>query len=336
MKKMRLSALLFTGLFLLGITQVSQAQTQINNSGFEDWENVGSATEEPLEWNSFKTASGSLIAFASQQIKRSSVVRPGSSGSYSCLIWSKAINIGVVIVANGNVTTGQINMGSSTATDPSNYNITHTSQPAFSEALGVLPDSISFWVRFKPSNASGTDSARMRAVIHDTYDYRDPNTSDVNAASHLVAEATKHFATTNDQWVRYSTPFYSGPASSPDYILVTFTTNKLQGGGSGGDSLYIDDMSLIYNGAGISNIDKSENFFAYTDANNLNINLVLDKPTTSEIAVYNIFGQLVYKTQINAQTIKHQIGMDQFNSGIYIVSVITGDNQRYSQKISVK
>ena len=45
---------------LLSITSISIAfnlfsQTQIGNSNFEQWENVGNPTEEPINWNGFKT-----------------------------------------------------------------------------------------------------------------------------------------------------------------------------------------------------------------------------------------------------------------------------------------
>lgn len=331
---MKLSTVLFIGLFSFGVTQITNAQTQLNNSGFEDWENVGSATEEPIDWNAFKTASGALANFASQQIKRSTIMRPGSSGLYSSLIWSKEI---MGVTANGNLTTGQINMGNMTPSHQDNYNITHTGNPAFSEALGASPDSLVFWAKFKPA-AAGTDSARMRAVIHDNYDYRDPSTSDANAASHLVGDATIHFASTNGQWKRFSAPVnYSGPASSPDYILITFTTNKTPGGGSGGDSLYIDDLSLTYpSGAGITNIDASENFLVYTDDNDMIIDLSFEKLLTSKIAVYNISGQIVYKTQITAQNVQHYIGLNQFKSGIYIVTITTDDGRKFNQKVPIK
>jgi len=329
---MKLITLFFAGLFLLGISQISKAQTQLNNSGFENWENVGSATEEPLDWSSFKTASGVLAYLASQQIKQTGVVRPGTTGSYSCLIWSKSI---IGIIANGNVTNGQINMSSSTATDPSNYNVTHTANPAFSEALGGShPDSLVFWAKFVPSNTSGTDSARMRGVIHSTYDLHDP--LDVASEPYVVGDATLNFPSTLNQWKRISVPFnYTGPATSEDYMLLTFTTNKTPGGGSGGDSLYIDDIALIYNGDGISDVENTETVFAFADANNININLSLDKTSKSEIAVYNVFGQIVYQTQVVAQNIQHRIGVNQFGKGIYIVTVTTEDNRRFSQKISV-
>ena len=94
------------------------AQTQIDNSGFENWESV-SGGSEPVNWNSFLTASGGLAGFAANQIEESTDKRPGSAGNKSARIWSRSV---LGVVANGNVTLGRINMGSSSPTDANNYN----------------------------------------------------------------------------------------------------------------------------------------------------------------------------------------------------------------------
>jgi hypothetical protein len=309
----------------------AKAQQQVNNSGFESWENLGTGTEEPLEWNSFKTGSGSVVLYTSQQIVHSSIVRPGSTGDTSCLLWSKST---LGIIANGEITTGQVNADNIIPANPNNYNITRTAQPAFNEALGNTPDSLVIWVRFKPANAAGTDSARIHATIHDTYDVRDP--LDAGSLPHVVGEATLNFPTTNNIWIRESIPFvYSGPATSPDFILISITTNKTPGGGSAADSLYVDDLSLVYNGIGVPQINSSGNLSTYVDAGNLIINLTFGKPTVSYVAIYNMNGQLVYKKQIKASSNREKINVSDFDKGIYLVSVITESGQRFAQKIAV-
>jgi hypothetical protein len=317
---------------LLFITFFSaKAQQQVNNSGFESWENLGTGTEEPVEWNSFKTGSGSVVLYTSQQIVHSLVVRPGATGDTSCLLWSKST---LGIVANGEITTGQVNADNIIPANAGNYNITHTAQPAFSETLGNNPDSLVIWVRFKPSNATGSDSARIHATIHDTYDVRDP--LDAGSLSHVVGEATLNFPNTNNTWIRESIPFvYSGPATSPDFILISITTNKTPGGGSAADSLYVDDMLLIYNGIGVPEINSSGNLSTYIEASNLIINLSFGKPTVSDVAIYNLEGQLVYKNQIKASSKREKINISNFDKGIYLVSVITERGQRFTQKIVV-
>jgi hypothetical protein len=231
-------------LLLLGsvvLFSFSNAQTQLGNSDMESWVNVGANNEEPTNWNSFMTATGGLSGFASKQVERSTAIRPGATGAYCARIWSKS-TLGVV--ANGNLTLGQINMGSSTPTSTSNYNFTKTADANFSEAITTSPDSLVFWAKF--TAASGTSMARVNAVLHDSYDLRDPQ--DANSIPHIVATATLNYATTGGVWVRKSVPFtYSGQSTDPQFILVTFTTNMTPGGGAANDEVLIDDIQLIYN-----------------------------------------------------------------------------------------
>jgi len=227
----------------LSLPRLEAQFNQVNNSGFETWQNLGASTEEPTEWNSFMTAEGGFSGFAGQQLRRSVSTRPGSTGSYSAILWSKST---VGVNANGNLTTGRVNMGSTSPTNSSNYNSTKTADPNFSETLGDTPDSLEFWVKYKPGN--GGDLGRLRAVIHDTYDYRDPSGSDANGPNHIVGDATLNFPATSNAWVRKCIPFnYTGPASSPDYILISVTTCMTPGGCTDHDSLYIDDLRMIYN-----------------------------------------------------------------------------------------
>ncbi|PHR33280.1 MAG: hypothetical protein COA38_05340 [Fluviicola sp.] len=216
------------------------AQTQIGNSDMETWESV-SSDFEPVNWNSFLSAQGSLTGFAANQIEESSDIRPGSTGTKSARIWTR--DAGFNVKANGNVTLGRINMGSITPSSSDNHNISLTADPTFSEALTGTPDSIVFWVKYNA--ADGTSEARMKAVLHDDYDYTDPETG--TSADHVVATAVLNYSPT--AWTRMAIAFdYSGPATTNTYILVTFASNAIPGGGDVNDEVFIDDIELIYNG----------------------------------------------------------------------------------------
>lgn len=231
---------MLAGAFLIW-SQVG-AQTQIGNANFEQWENVGSATEEPINWNGIKTGTGGQVSLAPKGVQRSTDIRPGSSGQYSARVYSNSI---LGVIANGNLTLGRVNAGSTTPTSPQNYNYTQRSSTAFSEALNAYPDSVVFWCKYNNGNVNST--ARMSATIHGDYDYRDPSTSDANAPLYVVATAILNFPRTNGSWVRFSVPFtYSGPWTSPDYLLMTFTSNSVAGGGNGGDEIFVDDVELVY------------------------------------------------------------------------------------------
>ncbi|MDD4149399.1 MAG: T9SS type A sorting domain-containing protein [Bacteroidales bacterium] len=237
--------------FILLISVCSFAQTyQLPNGGFENWDGTG-VNDEPSFWNGFPSAACDLTGFAAlgcsaattTRHQKSSDTRPNSSGSYSCKLFANSV---LGIIANGTLTTGQIRIGSTTAASAENYNITRTSNSSFKQNINAKPDSIVFWAKFLcPSE---TQCARMNAIIHDNYNYLDPDISDPSASQHIVGRSVINFTRANQNWKRYSVPFnYIYTASTPYFILITFTTNMVQGVGSTSDQLYIDDIELIYN-----------------------------------------------------------------------------------------
>lgn len=229
---------------LLFIANISFGQTQIVNLGFEQWDNAGSSDQEPVGWSSFKTAGGSYSGFVdNQKIERSTDKRPGSTGTYSTRIWATSAFGGVI--ANGTMTTGQIQAGGTSASSPNNHNKTIRSNASFNQPFSGYPDSLVVWAKVNTSNSS--EQARIAATIHDNYDYRDPETSDANAPAHVVGKANYNF-NTNGSWQRISIPFdYNYPATSAQYILITITTNKTPGGGAANDEVFVDDLQFIYN-----------------------------------------------------------------------------------------
>jgi len=304
--------------FSLSVSAFSFGQAQIGNGDMEAWETVAS-DQEPVNWNSFLTAGGSLSSFAVNQIASSTDVRPGTTGTLSCKIWSRNV---FTIVANGNVTLGKINMGSTTATSTSNYNASVTADAAFSEAMADAPDSLVFWAKFTP--VSGGDIARVKATLHDSYDYRDPE--DAASMTHVVATAVLNYPTTNGSWKRFSIPFnYSGPATGNTHILLTFTTNEVAGGGSGNDEVLIDDVELIYNPSGINGITNKNTFVSMDNSSN-RIHISSSETINGNYEIYDMKGNVVQNGAIaNELNFEHKTGM-------YIV-VLNVEGQEYNFKI---
>lgn len=228
---------------------ISDYGDQSRNNGFENWENDGDA-REPINWNSFWTAGGSFAGQAqTKKIREASAIRPGSSGEKSALIWSNEV---MSVVANGNLTTGQIIAGSVSATDASkNFNKTVLNDPNFNTPFTGKPDSMTVWVKYVPVSAEG-NKASITATIHDSYEYQDPPGGDKidEIKSHEFSTAKRTFgAIANNDWERLSIPFVRNEDNKidPEYILISFTTNETPGKGSKGDELYIDDILIIYN-----------------------------------------------------------------------------------------
>ena len=291
------------------------AQTQIGNSDFEQWESAPSG-EEPVNWNSFMNAQGPLSGFADVQVAQSSVTRPGSTGNTSARIWTR--DAGFNVKANGNLTLGKINMGSISASDPANYNFTETGNADHSEAITDEPDSIVFWVNY--TAASAQSEARMKATLHDDYDYRDPE--DAAAADHVVATAELNYTPTGG-WVRMAVAFdYSGPVSTVEYLLVTFASNAVPGGGAVDDSVLIDDVELIYNSsAGLS----ESNAFpvnVYMNNDNSQLHFNVEGVEEASFEVMDMKGAVVLSGEA-AETVA-------FNAptGVYMVNVLIGNESK--------
>ena len=240
---------------LLSGTALAQSKPQITNGDFETWTFDGENL--PNHFNSFQTAdgtwSGTAYSSSDRQVKRSTDKRPGSTGSYSCSIWSRSV---WGVVAQGNLTTGRVHAASTSATGENNYNYSDrdgsNTKNGFKNPCSMpftgRPDSLVVWVKFVPN---GTDSkhpyAKVTATIHDDFDYID-GYSKTSPESHVVATAVDKTIAKTNGWKRLSIPFqYTNNGAEPAYILLSAATNAYPGGGNKGDYLYIDDITLVYN-----------------------------------------------------------------------------------------
>ena len=223
------------------------------NGGFEGaWTN-----NEPAGWHSFVSATGSFADFVknnADQFKQSELVRPGSEGVHSVLLSSRVM---FGVKANGNCTNGRINAGSMSADEASaNYNFSDPDSVGFNTPFQGRPDSMVFWAKYIPGDrdaANEVNQARMSTIITTNARYQDPEAADYSEVK-LAQAAINYPATASLGWQRISVPFSYVTGNSdkePAYILTTFTTNKLQGGGTSTnahpDSVFLDDVELIYN-----------------------------------------------------------------------------------------
>jgi hypothetical protein len=295
---------------------MTAAQTQIGNSDLELWENVGAPTEEPNNWSSFKTGSGPFAGFANKQIERSSNVRAGATGAYAARIWSTSV---LGIVANGTMTCGRVNMGSTTPANAANFNYSQTNDDQFSEVCTTLPDSLVFWAKYTQAGG-GNQMARVHALVHDTYDAHDP--IDANSQPHIIATAELNYSPTNGQWVRFSVPFVptANPGLVPAFILATFATNSTSGGGADNDEVLLDDISLVYNGggAGIDAPEASKFTVNYSEGT-----LFLNGEVHGHLRVLALNGQVVFEG--NAQ----EVLPVSLISGLYVAQ-LQGVNGTYA------
>ena len=248
----------------------AHAQYQLPNSGFEEWEDVSYKTytgKEPVGWNSFLTGSGSLKGTAGRnQLEIMSESRPGSTGSKSAKLFARKV-LGSIF-AQGNLTTGCINMGSMNATDANgNYNYTEIGDGKQNQKFTGLPDAMRIWVKYNSTNTQ-YPYGKVSTILHTEGYYQDPmgNTSKITAQ--LVGTATKADITSQEDWQELTIPFvYEATTERPAYALVSFSSNTTPGQGTDGDYMMVDDLeylyyselaSLSYNGTEIFDTEKTD------------------------------------------------------------------------------
>lgn len=253
-------------LFGLAVASVAQAQYQLPNSGFEEWETVtysNKTGEEPVKWSSFLDGSEGILGSSKlkymagvSQLEKSSEEKHG--GNYCAKIWNREINMFIVKAqAQGNITTGCINMGNTTATNATgNFNYVgyadNTREDQNTKFQG-RPDAVKFWVKFKGSKDYGNASIYL---LTDGY-YQDPDASS-NASQNTtiqnrltatkVAHAKNGTIKSLDSWQEVTVPFtYYNDNVVPTQVLASFSTCATAGGGAKGDEMYLDDIVMVYN-----------------------------------------------------------------------------------------
>lgn len=233
---------------------------QMPNSDFETWSDKNKA---PRHWHGFESVKGSLSGTAKSDTKlvSSKNVRPGSKGLTSAVVTSTKV---VTVIANGTMTNGRLAAGSMWATNSANHSETNLSSndedangDPFATPMYAKPDSVKFWMRFTQAKAQASyPYAAFNAVITDGTYYQDPENK--TYTNKVAVAAPNQADMTVGDWRLVSCPFsYATNGAEAKAILLTVSTNATPGKGSYsngvGDSVYVDDLELVYN-AGIKSI----------------------------------------------------------------------------------
>lgn len=244
------------------------------------WTTTGGSTL-PKHFHSFESATGKVL-----DMGQGSSPKPEKVTGYGNSGWAvqiKSVNIRGLANANGNITTGRINMGSITATDASNMNYTsegYTIAGAaqadannYKLAFAGIPDKVTCMAKFKAgtSKASGTTpNAQGMFIIHDdsnkktftweegflfkkkkhviTMSYKDPDGSN-EFTSNKFGEAALKITPCAD-WTKFEAEFTypngtNKKAENKYYLLASFTTNPIPGD-SKDDILVFDEVRFEY------------------------------------------------------------------------------------------
>lgn len=226
--------------------QSKEAAYQIANADFENWTDDENA-KIAEGWNSFDTAAGLFASFASMSPMPQKI--EGYKGN-GVRIVSKDL---WVAYANGNITTGHINMGSTNPADATNYNFTDRTDVNGNMPFAGRPDAFEVYARFTPGTAKAAADAeqeqpalqgRVQLILHKDAAYHDPEIAEM--ADEKVGSANVLIPAT-EEWTKFTGEFSYTTDEAPEvqYLLASATTNPVPGA-SKDDQLDLDELRLIY------------------------------------------------------------------------------------------
>ena len=226
--------------------QSKEAAYQIANADFENWTDDENA-KLAEGWNSFDTAAGLFASFASMSPMPQKI--EGYKGN-GVRIVSKDL---WVAYANGNITTGHINMGSTNPADATNYNFTDRTDVNGNMPFAGRPDAFEVYARFTPGTAKAAADAeqeqpalqgRVQLILHKDAAYHDPEIAEM--AGEKVGSANVLIPAT-EEWTKFTGEFSYTTDVTPEvqYLLASATTNPVPGA-SKDDQLDLDELHLIY------------------------------------------------------------------------------------------
>jgi len=304
MKKLFISFLIIISFFPVSVF----AQAQMENAGFENWENVNGNIEEPVKWNSLKTAEN-LTDVAPVVYDKST---DAHSGDYSLHLFNLKV---FGTVANGMMTSGRVHIEMDKTKA---YTYTDTSLWAYHMRLSGRPDSVVGWFKYIPQEG---DIGMINFDLHLGY-YRKPARPEdsLNLVGAALFETPDTAVKT---WTRFSVPFkYFKADTLPEYIHVVISSGNSFDAKEGSE-MWLDDMELIYNTGNTTAVRRPPapqgELQSWFSAGVLNIILRKSGNQTYRLSVIDMTGRVLYNGHI-ASNGRKQLNLNA-EKGIYIVHI---------------
>lgn len=292
--------LLFSNLF---------AQQQLENPGFEEWENVGLSVEEPVNWSSIKTSDDLVINGFAPIVWGQST--DAHSGNYSLFLFN-VYNALINSVASGTITNGQVHPDLETEYA---YVFTNIDDDRWNSDFSGRPDSVVGWFKCNPT---GDDFGTVKFSLHTGY-AQIPGEDNNNIALAYYELPSEEIT----QWTRFSTPFIYSSTSNPEYYLSVITSGNGLDAVDGSTAIF-DDLEFIYNESSINEL--SENLLEIYISNEiLNFKIKENGHQLFELRLTDINGRIILKKEITAGK-NMAININNLQSGIYIATAVNSKN----------
>ena len=290
---------------------------QLENPGFENWENAGTVKDEPVDWSTIKTADVPGIAsVAPVTFDRSN---DAHSGNYAL----KLYNVSVFgIIATGAITNGRFHADFDLS---KSYSYTQHDDARWNTPFTARPDSLTGWFKFYPND---DDRAQFKVILHVDSCKLPENGTFPNWIG-MAVYVTEPGATF-ENWTRFSVPFEYYSDDLPAYELTVLNSGDST---TAVDSSYllVDDLELIYPASGISEHKLAEPFLVATGRS---FEIILKDETdylNEWFYLIDVTGQTVLTRQLRTGEI---IIPEHIIPGVY-VAVLKGKTRQYSQKVII-
>lgn len=284
------------------------SQQQLQNGNFESWDDVGTAEEEPTNWSSLKTADN--LAGSAPQVISQDV---GRGGGFCPKLEVKEV---FSIPANGIMTNGRVHA----EFDPENgYVYTDPNDARWHTTFTDHPDSIVGWYKYAPQNG---DKGKIEIILH----IDEGELPLGSTAGNMIARAKYEFTVAQANWTRFAQAFNYVSTANPEYILTTVTSGDSTISETG-STLWVDDLSLIYNNDSTNNIGSNEmhefavngsNGYLYFDVQNESVNY----------QVSDVSGKIIQSGKASQKVpFKH-------NNGIYFIRIESAEGN-FTKKLYI-
>ncbi len=295
-------------LSLLFLSSGAFAQIQIQNPGFESWEDAGTVEDEPVNWNSIKTSDDPFYNNLAPVVWGRS--DDAHSGNYSLSLF----NVGSLVIATGTICNGRYH---TQLPADSSYVFTDPNDDQWNSPINARPDSVVGWYK---CNATEGDHGTIKFMLHNGY-AKIPGDEDASIAIAQWDMPTIEIT----EWTRFSIPFVYTSNETPQYYLSILTS------GNGVDALLgstakFDDLEFIYNGNSVSELPVKD-LSIYLKNSSLVINPINNNNNNSkpfEFSIQDINGKVVYSSKL-LLTEMNSIDISNLNSGIYIATASNSD-----------
>jgi len=289
---------------------------QVSNPGFENWENAGTVSDEPVSWSSIKTSDGGdyINGFAPVVWWQST---DAHSGSFSVQL----TNVQTIVVATGMITNGRVHA----EVDPTaSYAFTDPNDNQWHTSFTTRPDSVVIWAKYVPMS---TDTAQVKVLLHTGEGTLPPKPEN---QGNRVGYAQINITGTVDVWTRFAAPFEYETTVNPEYMLIVLSA------GAGvqavpESTVFYDDMLMVYGSSSTGDLLGMEKNLIYYTGQELRLDRIPENfLNQASIEIFNLMGEMVFASSIH----QNQVNIGQLNlpPALYMVR-INGKENIYTQKM---